>query len=153
MIMKGEQCAREVVKFFRSQPQRDRSVKLLGIKVQLKQFYRNAYTTSKYIETNYSQYTAHAKDDSFDKLSISYKKLEPIDDCVSSNLEVCEMVIALWETQKKKEWEMELISIKVMLPEWVDSEKISEYIQDKFPNYKVHPKNQGKYPIVAIGNA
>lgn len=153
MIMEGEKAAREVVKFFRSQPQKQGSVKLLGIKVQLKQFNRNAYATSEYIEANYPQYAAHAKDDSFDKLSIGCKKLEPIDDCVSSKKKLCEMVIALWESQKKQVWEMELISIKVMLPEWADSEEISAYIQTKHPNkYKVHPKEQGKYPIVAIGN-
>ncbi len=152
MIMKGEKSAWEVVKFFRSQPQQEESVKLFGFKVQLKQFNRNAYETSRYIEVNFPQYTAHAKEDSIDKLSISYRKLEPIDDCVSDNRKVCDMVIALWEAQKHQAWEIELVSIKVILPKCADAQEIASFICKNYPKYKAHPKYQSEYPIVAIGN-
>ena len=152
MTMKGEKSAREVVKFFRSQSQQEESVKLLGFKVQLKQFNRNAYETSRYIEVNFPQYTAHAKEDSIDKLSISYRKLEPIDDCVSDKRKVCDMVIALWEAQKHQAWEIELVSIKVILPKCADAQEIASFICKNYPKYKAHPKYQGEYPIVAIGN-
>ena len=152
MIMKGERIGLEVVRFFRSQQKQEKSVRLLGMKVLLKQYDRNADEVSKYIEVNYPQYTAHAKENSKDKLSISHRKLEPIDDYVSNNKEVCNMVIALFEAQKRKVREIELLSIKVLLPEWADAEEISSYILVKYPNqYKVHSKDQGEYPIVAIG--
>lgn len=154
----GEKCAREVVKYFQKLPQFQESVKLLGIKVQLKTF-RNAYEVARYIEVNYPQFTAHEKKDSFDSLSIGYKKLEPIDFSVSNQKveKVARDVLALLEEAHKNkvcelECELELISIKVMLPEWADSEVISSYISTQFKEYRVHPKYQGKYPILAIGN-
>ena len=65
---------------------------------------------------------------------------------------IAENIVSLLNEQKKQ-WGMKikLLSIKALLPEGTDAEEVSEYILNKYSEYRVHSKNQGDFPIVAIG--
>lgn len=143
----------DLLEFLRNQRQRVGSVKLLGIKVSLSDKSDVAHKLCEYISQNYMlPYNAHMKSDSKAILSVWYKHLQP---CFDSKLNsvgfFAEEVVELFREQKKKQGNIQLLSIKVILPEGVDSDKICNYIVGKYPEYKARSKNQGKYPIVAIG--
>ncbi len=150
-MMIGEKMAREAVKFLRSQKSEEGAVKLLGIKVELDRL-ENACETSEYINFNYPQFTAHKKDLYVNVLSISHKDLTPANAENADTGRIAENIVSLLNEQKKQ-WGMKikLLSIKALLPEGTDAEEVSEYILNKYSEYRVHSKNQGDFPIVAIG--
>lgn len=143
--------AKKVVEFFRSQLQQVGCVKLLGMKVLLPNE-SNSDNVCAYISRKYIQYDAHKRSDQEPIISIWHKHLEPrVDSKVASVEELAEELVELFRCQKKEYGNLELLSIKAMFPRGADSDKISEYIVEKYPEYKAHAKNQGEYPIVAIG--
>lgn len=145
-----EMKAREVVKFFRSQEQQIRNVRLLGLKVLLQPIV-DVDEVSAYITKNYTQYSAHGRAESKPIMSIWYEYLMPVFDSKWRNEDLAEEVVELFQKQKQECGDLQLLSIKVMLPKGADAGKISEYIVEKDPKYKAHSKEQGEYPIVAIG--
>lgn len=143
--------AKKVVEFLRRQKQQIGNVSLLGTKVLLPNA-SNADKVSTYISENYMQYDAHKRSDQEPIISIWHKHLEPcVDSKVASFEELAEELVELFRCQKKEYCNLKLLSIKAMFPRGADSDKISEYIVEKYPEYKAHAKNQGEYPIVAIG--
>lgn len=142
----------EVVEFLRSQKQQIGRVKLLGLKVLLPDEIDTDEVCT-YITKNYMEYDAHIKSEYEAILSIWYKNLVP---CVSRKEcyieELAEEVIELFQKQKRNSYDLQLLSIKVILPREADSNKISTYIVERYPEYKAHLKKQGAYPIVAIGH-
>ena len=143
--------AKKVVEFFRSQLQQVGSAKLLGMKVLLPNG-SNADKVSTYISENYMQYDAHKRSDQEPIISIWHKQLLPCvtDKAISSEM-LAEELIDLFRDQKQEYEYLKLLSIKAIFPKEANSDKISKYIVEYYPEYKAHSKNQGEYPIVAIG--
>ncbi len=151
MTKNGEEMkAREVVKFFRSQEQQIGNVKLLGEKILLPSGV-NVDEVSAYITLNYTQYSAHERTESKPIMSIWYEYLVPVFNSKWRNEDLAKEVVELFQKQKQECGDLQLLSIKVMLPKGADAGKISKYIVEKDPKYKAHSKEQGEYPTVAIG--
>lgn len=143
--------AKTVVQFFRNQQQQVGSVRLFGAKVLLPSN-ADADEVSVCISDNYMQYDAHKRSDQEPIISIWHKNLVPcVDSKVISIEELAEELVELFRSQKRESGKLELLSIKAMFPKGSDSDEISGYVVKKYPEYKAHSKNQGEYPIVAIG--
>lgn len=144
--------AKTVVQFFRNQQQQVESVRLLGTKVLLPSN-ADADEVSVCISDNYMQYDAHKRSNQEPIISIWHKNLVPcVDYCKGISIEeLAEELVELFRKQKREYGNLKLLSIKVMLPIGSASDEISEYVVKKYPEYKAHSKNQGEYPIVAIG--
>lgn len=143
----------QVLEFLRNQPQQIGSAKLLGIKVLLLD--NNLNVVEKicaYITRSNRSFKAHMKSDSKPILSVWYNGLEP---CLGSILDCtedfAEEVVELFREQSRRKGNIQLLSIKVILPKGADTDSISNYIAENYPEYKVVSKEQGLYPIVAIG--
>ncbi len=144
----------QVLEFLRKQPQQVGTAKLLGVKVLL---LGNDLDVAKKICANITRsntwFKAHMKSNSEPVLSVWYGDLEP---CLGSicycTEDFAEEVVQLFREQTKKEGNIQLLSIKVILPEKADTNKISKYIVKNYPEYKVQSKRQGGYPVVAIGD-
>lgn len=143
----------QVLEFLRIQPQQIGSARLLGIKVLLLDNHIEvAKKICAYITRRNNSFKAHMKSDSKTILSVWYKDLEPpLGNILNCTEDYAEEVVELFLKQREKESNIQLLSIKVMLPSGVDTDGISNYIVENYPEYKAHFKNQGKYPIVAIG--
>lgn len=143
----------EVLEFLRSQPQKVGSVRLLGVKVSVCNT-EDAYKVCEQISQSHMlPYEAHMKSDTEPILSVWYKELQPYlgNNTFNSIAFFAEEVVELFREQKKNQGNIKLLNIKVMLPEGIDSREVSNYIVGKYLEYKTKPKNQGEYPIVAIG--
>lgn len=144
--------ASQVLEFLRSQPQQIGNARLLGIKVLLDNNLDIARKICAYITRSNGAFKAHMKSDSKVILSVWYKDLEPcLGSILDCNEDFAEEVVELFREQSKTKDNVRLLSIKVLLPEGADTDIISKYIIENYPEYKVRLKNQGKYPIVAIG--
>lgn len=141
--------AKEVVKLFKKQRKQVGNVQLYGIKVLL-QAELDADKVSKYITQNYVQYDAHMKSENEPILSIWYHLAPCIDNkggCVET---MAEELVELFQNQRN-DGNLKILSIKAILPKGVDADKVVKCVIKKYPKYKAHAKNQGEYPIVAIG--
>lgn len=145
-----EMKARELVRFFRSQEQRIGNAQLLGLKVLLPPIV-DVDEVSAYITQNYTQYCSHVRSECEPIMSMWYEQLVPLFNSNWNNEDLAKEVIELFKKQKQECGDLQLVSIKVMLPKGADAGKISEYIVEKDPEYEAHSKEQGEYPIVAIG--
>lgn len=152
MIIKKK--ASQVLEFLRSQIQQIGNARLLGMKVLLSDKLEVADKVCAYISQNEIPYDAHMKSKCESIFSLWYKHLAPYADSkIDSTENLAEEVVELFRSQKKKKGSIQLLSIKVMLPEGADTDRISNYIVENYPEYKARFKNQnlGKYPVVAIG--
>ncbi len=143
----------QVLEFLRNQPQQVGTAKLLGVKVLLLDNDLNvAKKICAYITRSNRWFKAHMKSNSEPILSVWYKDLEP---CLGSiwycTDDFAEEVVQLFREQTKKEGNIQLLSIKVILPKGADTDSISNYIVENYPQYKARFKSQGKYPVIAIG--
>ncbi len=146
--------ASQVLEFLRSQTQQIGNARLLGMKVLLSDKLEVADKVCTHISQKEMSYDAHMKSDCESILSLWYKYLVPyVDSKIDSTENLAEEVVALFRSQKKKKGSIQLLSIKVMLPEGADTDRISNYIVENYLEYKARFKNldQGKYPVVAIG--
>ena len=142
-----------VLEFLQNQTQQVGTVKLLGVKVLL---LGNDLDVAKKICANITRsntwFKAHMKSNSEPVLSVWYGDLEPClgSICYSTN-DVAEEVVQLFREQTEKEGNIQLLSIKVILPRDADADSISNYIVENYPEYKARFKSQGEYPVIAIG--
>lgn len=65
---------------------------------------------------------------------------------------IAEDAVALLRQQLRSQGEVYLKSIKVALPAGSDADKVSEYINNNYPELKAHSKpEENGLPIIAIG--
>lgn len=65
--------------------------------------------------------------------------------------QVANDVVYLFRKQEHYFGSVSLLSIKVSLPEGLDADEVSSYIEAHYPSYKAHSKLGGKN-ILAIGH-
>lgn len=143
----------QVLKFLRKQPEQIGVARLLGKKLLLLGTeLKDAKEICAEINRGGKWFKAHTKSDSEAILSVWHKELKPClgreTDCPE---DLAKEVVELFLKQIRQEGNIQLLSIKVILPEGADTEEISNYIVKNYSEYKACSKKQGQYPVVAIG--